>query len=96
MVSGRFLASPFVYWEGNTFRPNQPDSDGLFVGPLLFMGRGVTIDGVIVVSRSHKALWWWDLWERSRQQLALEPLADASSYRPETIEPLGERSDLWP
>jgi len=81
MTAHRFLASPFVYWEGNRFHPSQPDSRGVLVGAALFAGKGATLDGVVVISRGHKALWWWDLWERDRQRLTLQPIDEATAYR---------------
>src|SRR5262245_8479853 len=39
LADERFLANPFVYWQGSPFQPKQPDSRGLLVGPLLFAGR---------------------------------------------------------
>jgi hypothetical protein len=58
-----------------------PDSRGLSLGPVLFVGRGVDLNGVIVISQNHKALWWRDLWGRNLQPLELEPIVEASSYR---------------
>jgi hypothetical protein len=81
MVDDRFLASPFIYRTGNPFELKMPDSRGFSLGPVLFVGRGVVLNGVIVISQSHKAMWWWDLWDRNLQPLELEPITEALSYR---------------
>jgi hypothetical protein len=81
MVDDQFLASPFIYRAGSAFEPKMPDSRGLSLGPVLFVGRGMALNGVIVISQNHTALWWWDLWARDLQPLKLEPIVEASSYR---------------
>ena len=54
----------------------------MLLGPLAFLGRGVALDGVVVISRDHKALGWWSLWERKPgERLSLVPLTDAGAYR---------------
>ena len=70
-----------------------PDSRGLLLGAVLFVGRGVVRDGVIVISQNHKALFWWDLWDRNLQSLELEPIVEASSYRQRLLNLL-EREEI--
>lgn len=62
-----FLAFPLVYLAGSAFAPAQPESSGILVGPpgLAFVGKGVTIQGVVAVARGYEATWVWQLWDRS-------------------------------
>jgi hypothetical protein len=93
MLDGRFLAAPFMYWDGNRFQPKQPDSHGIEVGPLFFVGQGVSINGVIIMSRDHKALWWDSLWDRDHRRVVLEPIVEESSYRKRLLSLL-ERDEI--
>jgi hypothetical protein len=54
----------------------------LFGPGLLFAGRGSTIKGVVAVSRSHRALWVWALWDRSLgAPFEMQPLSEPRAYR---------------
>jgi hypothetical protein len=76
------LAYPFVYRPGAPFRMRQPDSKGIMLGPpgMFFLGRGIAIDGVIVVAAGYKSQWLWSLWERRENMtVEMEPLAAADA-----------------
>ena len=64
MTSQSFLASPAVYDSGQPLRVQQPDSNGLVPGPVFFAGRGITLDGLIVLAPNYEGIWFWRLWER--------------------------------
>lgn len=77
------LTAPFVYRHGDPFRLRRPRSIGLAVWPgLLFVGRGNTLKGIVAVSRSHRALWVWSLWNRSLgAPFEMQPLSEQLAYR---------------
>lgn len=77
------LGRPFVYRHGESFRLSRPRSFGFLFGPgLLFAGRGSAINGVVAVSRNHRALWVWSLWDRSLgAPFAMQPLSEPVIYR---------------
>jgi hypothetical protein len=75
MKDSSFLAFPFVYRAGTPFEPAQPDSKGMLVGPLLFVGEGVLIDGVVAIAPGYRPTRIWQLWDRAPgERLTLEPL----------------------
>jgi hypothetical protein len=81
MTDSRFVASPIVYESGHPFTVPQPDSKGL-IGPLgtIFIGRGVTLDGVMVVAPGYRGRWIWQLWERTPyEKIQLDRLGDAEA-----------------
>jgi hypothetical protein len=75
--------APFVYRHGEPFRLSRPRSFGfLFGAGLLFVGRGSTLKSVVAVSRNHRALWVWSLWDRSLgAQFEMKQLAEPLAYR---------------
>lgn len=77
MSNASFLAFPFVYGAGEAFAPAQPDSKGLVIGRPgdFFVGRGVSIRGVIVIVPGYRSEWVWPLWERApNTKVLLQPL----------------------
>ncbi len=76
MVDKSFMSFPMIYLSGETFRPVQPDSTGLLLGPVVFVGQGVSLNGITVLASRYKPRYLWDLWDRPRGfKVALEPLA---------------------
>jgi len=72
-TDSRALAAPFVYRSGEPFAPRQPDSKGLLIPPgVLFAGRGVSVNGVVVLVPGYQSAWVWQLW--NRPQLLRVPL----------------------
>ena len=76
MRESAFLAFPFVYVAGRPFAVTQPDSNGVLVGPAtLFVGKGVTVGGVVAVTPGYQAAWVWRLWDRSPDaKVPLDPV----------------------
>lgn len=77
------LEAPFAYRHGDPFKLTRPRAFGFLLGPgLLFIGRANTIKGVVAVSRRHRALWVWALWERSLgAPFEMQPLEEPQAYR---------------
>lgn len=74
------VAHPFIYRAGTPFKPVQPSSRGLLLGAVLFVGKGVTIDGILAVAPGYQSLWVWNLW---RHQESLQGAFDLSPLPPE-------------
>lgn len=75
MLANTFLAFPFVYESGQVFRMMQPDSRGVMVGNALFAGRGIMIDGVVIIAPGYKPRFFGELWDReSYIKVSLEPV----------------------
>jgi hypothetical protein len=69
-----YLAAPFVYRSDERFVPSQPNSAGLVAGGL-FIGKGVSLDGVLIITAGYRARWLWSLWDRGvDRKVALTPL----------------------
>ncbi len=58
-----FVAHPFLYEPGDTFRPYEGDASGLYVFGA-WAGKAVPLDGVTVIAPGYQSLWIWDLWSR--------------------------------
>jgi len=78
-----YVASPFIYHSGGDFRPLQPDSHGLVAGEAVaFAGKGVSLDGALVVCPGYQPVWVWDLWDPgANRRLELTPLEQAEAVR---------------
>ncbi|MGH9784185.1 MAG: hypothetical protein ACRD88_08365 [Terriglobia bacterium] len=71
-----YVASPFVYRSGATFQPLQPNSHGVVAGSgWAFTGKGVSLDGVLIVCPGYQPMWLWDLWDQgASRRIELTPL----------------------
>lgn len=66
MVHRYYVAHPFIYTSGESFRPYQPESSGVGSQSFgWFAGKSATLDGIVVVAPGYKAKWVWNLWERN-------------------------------
>jgi len=76
MAHRYYVAYPFIYTPGESFKPYQPESSGVASERLgWFAGKSVTLDGIVVVAPGYKAQWVWSLWERNfLDQFLLVPL----------------------
>jgi hypothetical protein len=80
MNEKRVLASPTAYHSGQLFRLPQPDSRGVLLFPFFFVGRGVSIDGAVVILQGYQAVWFGNLWDRPREfQFRLERLDESAT-----------------
>jgi hypothetical protein len=72
-----YVAHSFVYQQGFPFAPSQPSSTGIVWGWFWgFTGTGKSIDGVLLVARGYKSLWFYDLWSRSLEtKIEMTPLS---------------------
>lgn len=77
-----YLAKPFIYRTGTPFILKLPKSVGIGLPGLLFMGKGRSMQGVLMVARGYRPLWLTDLWSvGADRQLQLTPLSDAEWSR---------------
>jgi hypothetical protein len=78
-----YVASPSVYRSGESFRPLQPNSHGVIAGEgAAYTGKGVSLNGVLVVCPGYEPLWLWDLWDQgSNRRLGLTPLKQAEAVK---------------
>jgi hypothetical protein len=76
MVHRYYVANPFIYTPGESFKPYQPESSGVGSQSLgWFAGKSVSLDGIVVVAAGYKAKWTWSLWERNfPDQFQMVPL----------------------
>ena len=80
MVDRFYVADAFIYHAGQEFRPKQPRSVGAVWLGAAFTGRGVTLDGVLVVASGYRPKWVWNLWGRDlADQFQLDPLPTGSA-----------------
>jgi hypothetical protein len=63
MAETSFIAFPIVYRTGELLKVRQPDSKGLLL-PGVFVGRGVSVEGVTVLAPGYLGAWFHKLWER--------------------------------
>lgn len=77
-----YLDKPFLYSTGEPFILKLPKSTGVNTG-LLFVGKGRSLDGVLIVARKYGPVWFDNLWQtrdlwntRDIRDLQLTPLSD--------------------
>jgi len=76
-----YLAAPFLYRSGEPFIPEQPNSAG-FVAAGAFLGKGVSLDGVLIVAPGYRPIWLWSLWDKgSSRSITLVPLSREDGAR---------------
>lgn len=72
-----YLAKPFAYHTGTPFILKLPKSTGFGLPGLLFMGKGRSLDEVLVVAPGYRPLWFSSLWSvGSERKLQLTPISD--------------------
>ena len=72
-----YLAKPFVYRPGDRFRLKLPKSTGLALVGLLFVGKGRSLEGVLLVAPGYRPLWFIDLWKVGlERKVKLRPISD--------------------
>ena len=77
MFENAFLAFPFVYEPGLLFRVPQPDSRGIRLGDVFFAGRGLTVEGVVLLAPGYAPRFFWELWDRQNyMKVSLDRRAD--------------------
>jgi hypothetical protein len=71
-----YLAKPFVYRSGTPFILKLPKSTGFGLPGLLFMGKGRSIQGVLLIAPGYRPLWFTSLWSvGSKRRLQLTPIS---------------------
>jgi hypothetical protein len=86
-----YLAKPFVYRSGTSFRLKLPRSPGFVLPGLLFIGTGKSLYGVLVVARGYRPLWFTSLWSvGSERTIKLTRISNEewTSLLGETLGPL--------
>lgn len=72
-----YLAEPFVYRPGERFKLKLPKSIGFGLAGLLFMGKGRSLDGVLLIAPGYRPMWFSNLWSPgSARHLKLTPIPD--------------------
>jgi hypothetical protein len=72
-----YVAHPFLYHQHEKFNLRQPKSLGIIWGLWAFTGKGITIDGVLVVASGYEPQWVWNLW--SKDSPVLVPLSNRAA-----------------
>lgn len=73
---GYYLDKPFIYRSGEPFIIKRPKSTGLNIG-FLFVGKGRTLNGIIIVAPKYRPLFVSDLWSmQGQRKLQLTPISD--------------------
>jgi len=88
-----YLATPFVYRTGTPFILKLPKSTGIGLPGLIFMGKGRSIQGVLVIAPRYRPLWFTSLWSvGSERKLQLTLISDNqwSLLLEKTLSPLAQ------
>lgn len=86
-----YLAKPFIYYTRNNFKPKQPKSPAVVLPPFVFVGKGITLEGVLVLSPGYQPQWFTNLWSiGSERKLQLTSISNTewSSLLEKTLSPL--------
>lgn len=95
MIESSFLAAPVLYESGQPLRLQVPDSRGIQLGPVFFVGRGMSLDGALALAPGYQGAWFWQLWERERGfEVRLEPLGSGSAVYAARVWTLLEKSTI--
>jgi hypothetical protein len=71
-----YLAKPFIYRTGDPFVLRLPKSIGVGLPGFIFIGKGRSIDGVLVVATRYRPMWFTRLWSiGSERKLQLTPIS---------------------
>jgi hypothetical protein len=90
-VNRDYLAKPFVYHTKDPFKPKQPKVVGVFIPGLIFTGKGVSLEGVLVIAPGYRPRWFTSLWEAgAERKLQLTPMSvdESSALLGEKLSPL--------
>jgi hypothetical protein len=72
-----YLAKPFVYRTRTPFILKLPKSAGFGLPGLLFIGKGRSIEGVLLIAPGYRPQWFTSLWSvGSERKLQLAPISD--------------------
>lgn len=72
-----YLAKPLVYRTGDPFVLKPPKSNGFNLPGLLFIGKGRTVYGVLLIAPGYRPQWFTSLWSiGSERKLRLTPISD--------------------
>ena len=95
MIESSFLASPVMYESGHPLRLQVPDSRGIQLGPVFFVGRGMMLDGALALAPGYQGAWFWQLWQRERGfEVHLQPLGSGSAAHAARLLTLLEKSTI--
>jgi len=71
-----YLAKPFVYRTGTPFILKLPKSPGFGLPGLLFIGKGRSLEGVLLIAPGYRPLWFAGLWSvGSERRVQLTPIS---------------------
>lgn len=71
-----YLDKPFVYRAGESFIIKRPKSTGVNTG-FLFVGKGRTLNGILIIAPKYRPLWISDLWSTGdKRKLQLTAISD--------------------
>lgn len=77
-----YLAKPFIYLPGRPFKPRQPNSAGVFWGPI-FTGKVISLEGVTILAAGYQRNVVNDFWQvySFGRQLGLTRISPQASSR---------------
>ena len=76
-TNGNYLAKPFIYRASTPFKLKLPKSAGIGLPGLLFIGKGRSIEGVLVVAPGYRPVWFTNLWSVDpERKLQLTPITE--------------------
>ena len=73
-----YIARPYLYRSGTPFKQKLPKSFGLMVPVFLFVGKGRTLEGVLVVAPGYRPEWFIDFWVEKGEErtIRLTPISN--------------------
>lgn len=71
MKTSRFFANPMLYRHGSPFDVEPPESKGIVVGPALFAGQSMRLNGVVIIANGYRSTW---LWRTPTDSVEMQPL----------------------
>ncbi|HEV2862291.1 MAG TPA: hypothetical protein VGX48_14870 [Pyrinomonadaceae bacterium] len=73
-----YLARPYVYRSGARFGQKLPKSVGFMLPPFLWIGKGRSLESVLVVAPGYRPEWFSDFWPEpgEERKLRLTPATD--------------------
>lgn len=75
-----YLAKPFVYRAGESFKIKLPKSRGLPLLPFIFIGKGRSLEGTFIFAQGYRPQSFTALWSLGdKRELCLTPISNAES-----------------